>query len=90
LTALTEEEESDDEDNEDMNVSWWKGNFIADPRIAPFRAVVERTIGAMKRWQILTNEPLLSRLNKFEMNQLVQLIAALTNFQLKYNKTCRW
>ena len=60
LTALTEEEESDDEDNEDMNVSWWKGNFIADPRIAPFRAVVERTIGAMKRWQILTNEPLLS------------------------------
>jgi hypothetical protein len=28
---------------------WWKGNFIADPKIALFRAVVERTIGVMKR-----------------------------------------
>jgi hypothetical protein len=36
------------------------------------------------------NESLLSRLNNFKINQLVCLIAALTNFQLKYNKSIRW
>jgi hypothetical protein len=47
---------------------WWKGNFIADPKIALFRAVVERTISAMKQWQILMNESLFFHLLIVEIN----------------------
>jgi hypothetical protein len=43
MTTLLEKKQENVDKKE-----WWKGNFIVDPKIAPFRAVVERTIGAMK------------------------------------------
>ena len=53
-----------------------------DPRIAKYRAIVERVIGAMKRWSFLgTGRLLYGELQKPE--QVIHAIAALTNLRLK-------
>jgi len=49
--------------------------------------MVEQTIGAMKKWLILTNKPLISQMTVEEMRSLLVLIAALTNYQLITNNT---
>ena len=87
MTALAEEEkeEVNGEKQEDDNKE-----YIADPGIARFRSTVERTIGAMKKWKILSNEALISQIDCDEMNQLIVFIAGLTNHQLKHNKTMKW
>jgi hypothetical protein len=58
-------------------------DYIKDPDTAPYRGVVERAIGAIKRWQILENIALISRLTFAELELLLLTISALTNYQLK-------
>lgn len=91
VTKSAEEEEKNENENENeqtvkKNKEWWC-DYIKDVKIARHRAVVERTIGAMKKWLILTNEPLISRVTVEEMRSLLVLIAALTNYQLITNNT---
>ena len=77
---------ADDEDVDDGVVVGV--DYIKDPGIARFRSVVERTFVAMKRWKILENESLLTRLEYGELQRLILLIAALTNYQLtEHGKT---
>jgi hypothetical protein len=77
-------------EGEEEDAEWWKLNYQCDARIARFRAVVERTIGHMKKWLVLMNEVLITRISYKKMQQLIVLIAALTNYQLKHNKTGTW
>lgn len=89
VTKSAEEEENDeaeDHENSKGNKEWWC-EYIKDVKIARPRAVVERSIGAMKKWLILENEALISRVMVDEMRSLLVLIAALTNYQLITNRT---
>ena len=89
----TVEEETHNEESVDQNPEpkgkkkeWWC-EYTKDPKIARYRAVIERSIGAMKKWQILANEALISRVTLEELHDLLLLIAALTNVQLKTHNT---
>jgi hypothetical protein len=56
-------------------------DYSRDPNIAPHRAVVERTIGAIKKWRVLKNIHLISRLDFIELDLLLITLCALTNYQ---------
>ena len=62
-----------------------KVDFFRDSGIARFRAVVERTICAVKKWRILRNESFLTKIDGNELNELLLVICALTNYQLQYH-----
>ena len=62
-----------------------KVDFFRDSGIAKFRAVVERTICAVKKWRILRNESFLTKIDGNELNELHLVICALTNYQLQYH-----
>lgn len=53
------------------------------PEIAPYRAVVERSFGAMKKWLALLNVPLMSKMGADEVEGLIVVVAALCNYQLE-------
>jgi hypothetical protein len=57
------------------------------PEIAKFRSVVERTIGAMKKFRLLLNIAFISRLKHRHLMKLIIVIAALINFELDHRKT---
>jgi hypothetical protein len=96
MTGMLDDEDDDEEEEENENEGkpkkgeWWQGNYTCDARIARFRAVVERTIGAIKKWLVLMNESLITRISYDMMQKLVVLACALTNWQLDNNKTGTW
>ena len=55
------------------------------PELAKYRAVVERVIGAMKKFKILLNVEFISQIKDDMLHKLLYLIAALIN----YNLDCR-
>jgi hypothetical protein len=63
---------------------WWQ-EYSCDSGIAKFRSVVERTIEAMKNWEILSNEALLSQIDGNLLDLLILLVAALTNYKQIHN-----
>jgi hypothetical protein len=84
------EEEGEGEVNEEEKETWWHQNYDCDAKIARFRAVVERTIGAIKKWLILTNVAFVTRCDYQSFQELLTLIVALTNYQLDHNNTSTW
>lgn len=54
-------------------------NRILDPKIAVHRAVVERTIGRMKRWAVLRETSYYTKSDD-QAARVVNIVAALTNF----------
>ena len=58
-------------------------HFFRDAGIARFRAVVERTICAVKKWRILRNESFMTKIAVQELYELLLVICALTNYQLQ-------
>jgi len=60
-------------------------DIIRDPSIARFRAVVEKTIGAIKDWKILFHQSLISKLAIEEVSWIVTVVTALTNYQQEEN-----
>jgi hypothetical protein len=69
---------------------WWQQNYTCDSKIARYRAVVERTIGAIKKWLVLANEGLMSKSPYVRIQRLVLLCCALTNWQLRNNSSGTW
>jgi hypothetical protein len=57
------------------------------PEIAKFRSVVERSIGAMKKFRLLLNVAFISRLKHRFLMKLIVIIAALVNYELDFRKT---
>ena len=57
-------------------------HFFRDAGIARFRAVVERAIGAVKKWRLLENEAFLTKVRVKELEEILLVICALTNYQL--------
>lgn len=57
------------------------------PQVARSRAVVERVIGAMKDFLILSNVPWISRQNFAFIFQLVVVIGAICNYNLDVRGT---
>jgi hypothetical protein len=53
------------------------------PKIAKYRAVVERTFAALKQWHCLASVSFMSRIKLDELELLLLVLSALTNFQLK-------
>jgi hypothetical protein len=51
------------------------------PEIAKWRSVVERTIGAIKRWQILSNVDFMSKVDGELLQKLLTVICALVNWE---------
>jgi hypothetical protein len=89
MTGLLEEDDEEEEEGE-VKDEWWRGNYTCDAGIARFRAVVERTIGAIKKWLVLMNVALITKISYTLMQKLVVLCCALTNHQLRNNKTGTW
>jgi hypothetical protein len=58
-------------------------HFFRDAGIARCRAVVERTICAVKKWRILRNKSFLTKIDVWKLNELLLVICALTNYQLQ-------
>jgi hypothetical protein len=87
-----EEEERDRLEREKRGgkKEWWEQNYSCDSNIARYRAVVERTIGAIKKWLVLGNELLITKSPYARVQQLVLLACALTNWQLANNETGTW
>jgi hypothetical protein len=56
------------------------------PNIAKWRGVVERSIGAIKKWKILENEAYLSRVDGIQLSKLLTVICALVNWERESNK----
>ena len=84
VTKTAEKEEEKEGKEKTKKKFWWK-EYTCDPGIAKFRSVVERTIGAMKNWEILSNEALLSQIDGNLLDLLILLIAALTNYKQIHN-----
>lgn len=55
------------------------------PEIAKWRAVVERSIGAIKKWKILECEHYLSRVKGTNLQKLLTVICALVNWERTQN-----
>jgi hypothetical protein len=52
------------------------------PHIAPYRAVVERVFGAMKKWKILCSLPFTSKVDVDQLHSIITLVGALCNYNL--------
>jgi len=57
------------------------------PKIARPRSVVERVIGAMKSYQILTNITFISKQKTYTVFKLIVIVAALCNYNLRLRGT---
>jgi hypothetical protein len=82
-------------DNEDRvarvkSVSFWWGEYEKNSHIAKYCTTVERTIGAMKRWLVLMNVPLMSRLEAPQIEDLIVLVAVFVNLQLESGSFTHW
>ena len=64
----------------------WEGH----PEMSTYRCTVERAISAIKRWRILSNEGAISRMGVEYFTNILQIVVALTNWQMNRNKTTRW
>jgi len=62
-------------------------NRHRSPEIARWRCVVERSIGAIKKWKILENIPYLSHVETSQLQKLLTVICALVNWERTYNNT---
>jgi len=58
-----------------------KINRHKSPKIAKWRSVVERSIGAIKKWKILENFDFLSRVEGDKLLKLLHVICALVNWE---------
>ena len=86
VTGKKKKKKKEEGEEEERGWKSWKGV----PELAKHRCTVERSIGAMKRWGVLSNVSLISRLGEPKISNLLLLIAALTNCQLESNKKERW
>lgn len=57
------------------------------PELAKYRAVVERVIGAMKKFKILLNVEYISQIKDDILHKLLYLVAAIVNYNLDQRKT---
>ena len=55
------------------------------PEIAKWRSVVERAIGAIKKWQILANLDYMSKVDGKVLKHLLTVICALVNWERRRN-----
>jgi hypothetical protein len=60
------------------------------PEIARWRSVVERSIGAIKRWQILANVDYLSKIDGALLHKLLTVICALVNWERENGRKSAW
>jgi hypothetical protein len=90
MTGLLGDDPEEEEVPSAQKEEWWNQNYTCDARIARFRAVVERTIGAIKKWLVLMNVALISRISYEKMQEMVLLCCALTNRQLRSNPSGTW
>jgi hypothetical protein len=60
------------------------------PEIAKWRSVVERAIGAIKRWQILSNLDFISKVDGALLQKLLTVICALVNWERKNGRKKAW
>jgi hypothetical protein len=72
------------DDMSDHDVS--NDNRHRTPEIAKWRAVVERSIGSIKRWKILDNVAFLSRVKGPNLRKLLCVVCALVNHERELNQ----
>lgn len=65
-------------------------NRHKSPEIARWRSVVERAIGAIKRWQILSNVDYMSKVDGALLQKLLTVICALVNWERKNGRKKAW
>ena len=54
----------------------------SDPGIAAHRSVVERSIGIIKKWLILSHTDFISKQSQSDLTLLLRFLAALSNYQV--------
>jgi hypothetical protein len=59
---------------------------VIDPKIAPHRSVVERSIMRIKKWRVWSNEKFLSMQSLKFLSKLLLITCALTNYELFIDK----
>ena len=81
----------DDEDRvaRVKSAGFWWGEYEKNSRIAKYHTTVKRTIGAMKRWLVLMNVPLMSRLKAPQIEDLI-VLAVFVNWQLESGSFTHW
>jgi hypothetical protein len=62
-----------------------ESNRHRTPDIACWRGVVERSIGAIKKWKILENEHYMTRISGVLLEKLLTIICALVNRERSLN-----
>lgn len=81
-----------DEPNPAQELNNRKANVMDDqnrhrsPEIAKWRSVVERAIGAIKKWQILSNLDFMSKVDGELLQKLLTVICALVNWERSQNQ----
>ena len=66
------------------------GEYEKNSCIAKYHTTMERTIGAIKRWLVLINVPLMNRLEAPQIEDLIVMVAVFVNLQLKSGSFTHW
>lgn len=85
--GVQEKQDREDETNAELYNIEGDNRRHKSPEIAQYRSVVERVIGAMKDFKILTNIALMSQTPVIEIYKYITIIAAIVNYNLSERKT---